>query len=44
MVGIVTVDDAMLVLQDEETEDISRMAGINPDDDSYFWNDNFLSM
>ena len=30
MVGIVTVDDAMLVLQDEETEDISRMAGINP--------------
>ena len=36
MVGIVTVDDAMLVLQDEETEDISRMAGINPDDDSYF--------
>ena len=36
MVGIVTVDDAMLVLQDEETEDISRMAGLNPDDDSYF--------
>ena len=36
MVGIVTVDDAMLVLQDEETEDISRMAGINPDDESYF--------
>lgn len=36
MVGIVTVDDAMLVLQEEETEDISRMAGINPDDDSYF--------
>lgn len=36
MVGIVTVDDAMLVLQEEETEDISRMAGINSDDDSYF--------
>lgn len=36
MVGIVTVDDAMLVLQDEETEDISRMAGINLDDESYF--------
>lgn len=36
MVGIVTVDDAMLVLQEEETEDISMMAGINPNDDSYF--------
>ena len=36
MVGIVTVDDAMLVLQEEETEDISRMAGVNPNDDSYF--------
>ncbi len=36
MVGIVTVDDAMLVLQEEETEDISRMAGVNPGDDSYF--------
>lgn len=36
MVGIVTVDDAMLVLQEEETEDISRMAGVNPNDESYF--------
>ena len=36
MVGIVTVDDAMLVLQDEATEDISKMAGVNPTDDSYF--------
>ena len=36
MVGIVTVDDAMLVLQDETTEDISIMAGGSPNEDSYF--------
>ena len=26
----------MLVLQDETTEDMSMMAGVSPDDDSYF--------
>ena len=36
MVGIVTVDDAMLVLQDETTEDLSIMAGVSPNEDSYF--------
>ena len=36
MVGIVTVDDAMLVLQDETTEDISIMAGVSPNEESYF--------
>ena len=36
MVGIVTVDDAMLVLQEEETEDISIMAGVAPNEESYF--------
>ena len=36
MVGIVTVDAAMLVLQDETTEDISIMAGVSPNEDSYF--------
>lgn len=36
MVGIVTVDDAMLVLQDETTEDISIMAGVSPNEGSYF--------
>ena len=36
MVGIVTVDDAMLVLQEEETEDISIMAGVHPSEESYF--------
>ncbi len=36
MVGIVTVDDAMIVLQEEETEDIRIMAGVNPNDESYF--------
>lgn len=36
MVGIVTVDDAMIVLQEEATEDISMMAGVSPSDDSYF--------
>ena len=36
MVGIVTVDDAMIVLQEEATEDISMMAGVSPNEDSYF--------
>lgn len=36
MVGIVTVDDAMLVLQEETTEDISIMAGVSPSEESYF--------
>lgn len=36
LVGIVTVDDAMSVLQDEATEDISIMAGVSPNEDSYF--------
>ena len=36
LVGIVTVDDAMIVLQDETTEDISIMAGVSPNEDSYF--------
>lgn len=36
MVGIVTVDDAMDVLQEETTEDMSMMAGIAPNEDSYF--------
>ena len=33
MVGIVTVDDAMDVLQEETTEDISIMAGVNPNEE-----------
>ena len=36
MVGIVTVDDAMDVLVDEATEDITRMAAVNPSEESYF--------
>lgn len=36
MVGIVTVDDAMIVLQEETTEDISIMAGMSPSEESYF--------
>ena len=36
MVGIVTVDDAMVVLQEETTEDISIMAGVNPNEETYF--------
>ena len=36
MVGIVTVDDAMAVLQEETTEDISIMAGVNPSAETYF--------
>lgn len=36
MVGIVTVDDAMDVVVDEATEDITIMAGMNPSEDTYF--------
>lgn len=36
LVGIVTVDDAMLVLQEETTEDINRMAAMLPNEESYF--------
>lgn len=37
MVGIVTVDDAIDVIQEETTEDMSMMAGIvAPSEDSYF--------
>ena len=31
MVGIVTVDDAMDVMEDEATEDIIKMGGANPE-------------
>lgn len=30
LVGIITIDDAMDVLQDENTEDIEKMAAITP--------------
>ena len=36
LVGIVTVDDAMDVMQDEVTEDLEKMAAITPTDDNYF--------
>lgn len=36
LVGIVTVDDAIDVLQEEATEDIEKMAAIVPTDKSYF--------
>lgn len=37
MVGIITVDDAMDVMEEEATEDMSMMAGIvAPSEDSYF--------
>lgn len=36
MVGIVTVDDALDVVVDEATEDITIMAAVNPSEKSYF--------
>ena len=36
LVGIVTFDDAMDVLQEENTEDFSKMAAVAPSEDSYF--------
>lgn len=35
LVGIVTVDDAMTVIEEENTEDVKRMAGIVPDNKPY---------
>ncbi|HIQ99229.1 MAG TPA: magnesium transporter [Candidatus Scybalocola faecavium] len=36
MVGIVTVDDAMDVMEEEATEDITKMAAMNPSEKPYF--------
>ncbi len=36
LVGIITVDDAIDVMEDEATEDIEKMAAILPTDKSYF--------
>lgn len=36
LVGIVTVDDAINVLQDEVAEDFEKMAAIQPNEDGYF--------
>lgn len=36
LVGIVTIDDAVDVLQEENTEDISRMAAMEPIENGYF--------
>ena len=36
LVGIVTIDDAIDVLQDENTEDFEKMAAMTPNEDSYF--------
>lgn len=36
LVGIVTVDDAMDVMEEEATEDIEKMAAIRPGDKPYF--------
>ncbi len=42
LVGIVTVDDAMQVLQDENTEDFSKMAAVKPLEDKYFETSSFI--
>lgn len=36
LVGIVTFDDAMDVIEEENTEDFSKMAAVSPSSDSYF--------
>ncbi len=36
LVGIITIDDALDVLQDEVAEDFEKMAAITPSEDSYF--------
>ena len=36
LVGIVTIDDAVDVLQEENTEDFEKMAAMSPTEDTYF--------
>ncbi|MCH5210626.1 MAG: magnesium transporter [Oscillospiraceae bacterium] len=36
LVGIVTFDDAMEVIEEENTEDVTKMAAISPNEESYF--------
>lgn len=36
LVGIVTIDDVIDIIEEEATEDIHKMAGISPTEDSYF--------
>ena len=36
LVGIVTIDDAVFILEEEDTEDFQKMAAISPNEDSYF--------
>lgn len=36
MVGIITIDDALDVLQEENTEDFEKMAAMAPSEDTYF--------
>ena len=36
LVGIITVDDAINVIQDEVAEDFEKMAAISPNEESYF--------
>lgn len=36
LVGIITFDDVMDVIQEENTEDFSKMAAVAPSEDSYF--------
>ncbi|WP_425428282.1 magnesium transporter [Thermovenabulum gondwanense] len=36
LVGIITIDDVVDVLEQENTEDIQRMGGIRPSEESYF--------
>ena len=35
LVGVITIDDAVDVIQEENTEDIEKMAGMAPSEDSY---------
>ena len=35
LVGIITVDDAVDVLQEENTEDFEKMAGMAPSEEEY---------
>lgn len=42
LVGIITIDDAIDVIQEEATEDLEKMAAIAPSEDGYFSTGTFI--
>lgn len=42
LVGIITIDDAVDVMQEENTEDFEKMAALSPSEDTYLKTPSFV--